>query len=348
MENKNQTKKVIFCCPYHGELREPIEYFNAKIGRKKLVNLPIMYCKKCEKYYTPFYNLVTLIEIKHKGYQVMASKTTSFGKNFKKVSVRIPRFIDIEEENKEENKEAERIRLEKKEKFQKYTEGLREVLYDHLVMTNKSCFIKEHMCPICRNITKKENIKITQNQKFLLANIRHCEYCNNDYITPEQFRFLCDKAKSKIRGFYHEPFIFPKNVICKLENTFGNQYLFIPEWALDFEKYDHHNLPPKGDKLYDMTNDEYLWVKMYYQPDEFPVKLRQKSILGEAGYSANESRNRRHIILAKCVKKYGKSRVINQLKSNINLRIKQKDGNIRYAKALNTWRGDITFVENEL
>lgn len=54
MENKNQTKKVIFCCPYHGELREPIEYFNAKIGRKNL-SISLLCIVKNAKNTTPLF-----------------------------------------------------------------------------------------------------------------------------------------------------------------------------------------------------------------------------------------------------------------------------------------------------
>ena len=78
------------------------------------------------------------------------------------------------------------------------------------------------------------------------------------------------------------------------------------------------------------------------------MHLRLKSFLGEAGYSTSESEIRRHAILERCVQEHGKWKVINQLKSNMNTKKMQKDGEIRYAKALNIWCGDIWYVENKL
>ena len=94
-----------------------------------------------------------------------------------------------------------------------------------------------------------------------------------------------------------------------------------------------------------MTDKEYNWVISFHQPEEFPVQLRKKSFLAEAGYSTNESEIRRRSILEKCIQEHGKSKVINQIKSNMNLRIKQKDGSAKYQNALNIWRSDIHWIE---
>ena len=341
METKRQPKKVAFCCPHHGVLREPVEYFSVNIGTKKLVDTPVMYCKECKKYYTPFTNLLAFTKLRYKGHEVVASQGR-VQKSIPREEVRMPYFVDMEEDNQQK----EQQRIENTEKHKQYIAGLREVYHDCIILTNKPCFINEYRCPLCQEITKKERLKITQRWKFLLANVRHCDHCGRDYITPRQHEILCSKAREKIRGHYCEPFISFVDIHC--EHQEDNNYLFIPSWALDFEKYDYRHLPPKGDEFYDMTDEEYLWVKMYHQPEEFPVQLRVKSFLGEAGYSTSESEIRRHNILSICVDEYGKSKVVNQLKSNINLRLKQKDGNIRYAHAINIWHGDIWYVENQL
>lgn len=341
MDYKQQTKKIGFCCPHHGVLSEPVEYFSVDIGYKKIVDVSVMRCPQCKTYYTPFTNLLALTKIEYKGHQVAAGQPVG-RKGIARVDVRVPYIISIEEYN-QRNEQAKKEQVEKN---RKYIEDLREVEHNCIILTNKNCFISENKCPCCHEKTKKEYVKIIQYRKFLLANVRHCSHCDFDYISPEQFERIREKASSKIRGYYRGTFVFPVEIECEYQED--GKYLYIPKWALDFEKYDHHHLPPRGDTFYDMTDEEYRWVVSYHQPEDFSVQLRHKSFLGEAGYSTSESEVRRHNILKTCVSEYGKSRVINQLKSNMNLRIKQKDGDVRYAHALNIWREDIWWVENEL
>ena len=111
-------------------------------------------------------------------------------------------------------------------------------------------------------------------------------------------------------------------------------------------KFDKYHLPPRDDEYYDLTDKEYLWVKMSYVPEKFHIDLRQQSFLGAAGYYTSESEIRRHSILSKCVREYGKGKVVRQLKANINLRAGQRNKN--YGNAINIWRGDIWYVEHML
>lgn len=373
MDTRWRTKKVSFCCPQHGALLRAVEYFSLDIGNKRLADVPLVYCEDCKKYYTPFANLLAFVSpqnIQHKGCLVVAGKG-HVEKSFPKVKVRTPYFVDmqggkvLEDQHSskkvrvithEEKVQEERLRLEKaririkqerlrKEQFMKYIEGLREVSYNAPILTNKPCFTKESLCPRCKKPTKKENVKIVQYEKFLLDSIRYCEYCKDYYISPKQIYAIEKKASRKIYGEAFHPFVRPQNVECEYQ---GEQDLFIPKSAIDFDKFSQYVLPPRGDGDYDMTDEEYMWVKTLYQPEEFSVPLREKSFLAEAGYSTSESEIRRRNILAKCVSEHGKSRVIDQLKTNINLRTRQKDGNVRYANALNIWRGDIWYIENML
>lgn len=352
MESNQQIKKVALCCPHHGMLQGNVEYFSVNMGTQMLVDIPVVYCSACKKYYTPFNNLLAIVKLTYKGRPVMASQGR-VQRSVPRMGVKVPYFVETVEYNKqkeqaheEARKQAEQARKEKAEKRQQYIDSLREVDHNCIILTNKVCFITENECPCCHGKTKKEYVKITQHRKYLLSNVRHCSHCDFDYITPIQFDRIREKASEKIRGYYRGAFVSPVDIECEYQED--GSYLYIPKWALDFEKYDHHHLPPRGDAFYDMTDEEYRWVIAYHQPEEFPVQLRQKSFLGEAGYSTSESEIRRHSILAKCVNEYGKSRVINQLKSNLNLRMKQKDGTTRYQHALNIWRGDIWYVENEL
>lgn len=355
METKQQTKKVAFCCPNHGILRGSVEYFSVDMGTKMLVDIPVIYCSACRKYYTPFANLLALVKLQHNGWQVAASQG-QVRKDIPREVVKVPRFIEkvsIEEKNKhheeiirEKQRRERQLRIEKAEQRKRYIDGLREVLYNTVVLTNKNCFIGDKRCPRCKEKTKKEHVKIKQDRKYVMANVWRCGTCDIDYISPAQFTQIYKKASDVIRGFYWGAFVSPVGIQCEWSENGG--YLCIPKWALDFDKYDHKHLPPRGDAFYDMTDEEYSWVVLFHQPEEFLVQLRKKSFLAEAGYSTSESEIRRHSILTKCVNEYGKSRVINQLRSNINLRMKQKDGSSRYQHALNVWRGDIWYVENSL
>lgn len=347
-----QTKKVTFACPHHGVLHESVEYISVDIGSKRLVDVSVMYCNRCKKYYTPFANLLAIVRVEYNGRKISASQA-QVQKSFPKTEVRNPYFANIEDDNKRRaqlrlDEETERKQQEKlrKEKNKQYIESLRKVPHDSLILTNKPCFIDESKCPCCGNATKKEHVRIDQHQKSLLAHIRHCEKCNVDYITPGQFNSLDRKASEKIRGEIFWPFVRPRNVNYEYQQD--DTYLFIPRKAIDFDKFSWHRLPPRVDEYYDMTDEEYLFLKTYYQPEVFPSELRQKSFLGEAGYSTGESVIRRRKILERCVNEHGKSRVLNQLKSNMNLRLKQRNGSVRYQHALNIWREDISYVENHL
>lgn len=347
MGENRETKMMAFCCPQHGPLSSFVEYLSVDLNSKKLVGVPVKYCIECQKYYTPFTNLLAFAKLRYRDCPVAACKVSGL-KGIPREEVRVPYFIDDMNFYKEQERaRKEQIRKERVEKNREYVAGLRDVEHDSIILTNKPCFVKEHKCPNCNGATKKEHVKIKQRWKFVLANVRYCEQCDFEYITPQQLENICEKADKKLRGEYRHPFVSPLGMQCEFKDD-DYKCLFIPEWALDISKYDHHHLPPIGDAFYDMSAEEYLWVKDYYQPEEFQGKLRQKSFLGEAGYSANESEVRRHSILKRCVEEYGKDRVIYQIKSNMNMRLRQKDGEIRYANALNVWRGDILFVENKL
>lgn len=354
MNTKKKTKRAAFCCPHHGAISNTVDYFSVDMGSKRLIDIPVMYCESCKKYYTPFANLLALVgseHAKYKGYQVAAGRGRA-EKSFPKIEVRTPYFVDAKERNRQkehlllkQEKTQKKQEILRKEKNKQYIESLREVPHYTLTLTNKPCFVKEHICPRCKQDTRKEHVKIVQYRKSLLAHVRHCERCDADFITPKQFCSIDEKASQKIYGDISYPFVRPKNIECEYQE---GRYLFIPYSAIDSDRFSQYHLPPRNDEYYDMTDEEYLWVKTFYQPEEFTVPLRQKSFLGEAGYSTSESEIRRHNILARCVNEYGKNKVINQLKTNMNLRMKQKDGNIRYSKAINVWRGDIWYIENQL
>lgn len=366
MKQKKRFTKAYFCCPRHGVLQNPVEYLDLVVSTdsKVIVDVSVVCCKRCDAYYTT--PLFTGCEFRYRGKRVF------IGLECGERNVRIPYSVDIDdyykqeeqrqqEEDKrqehlrikreEEEKLKERIRIEKKERQRKYFDSLPEILHDRIVLTNKPRFIKEHKCPYCGQAVKLKHVKIVHHNMvdptvtFLFTKINSCENCNTHFITPKQFDFICEKACKKIRRYFRGPFVAPVNIDIEYNSEYGN--LFIPKWAFDSDKYDRHHLPPRGDELYDMTDEEYQRVVEFHQP-EYPVQLRPKSFLGEAGYSTNESEIQRYRILAKCVAEYGKSKVINQIKNTMDRCIKQKNGSIKYQRAINIWRGDILYVENKL
>lgn len=251
------------------------------------------------------------------------------------------RFVSTQQDAAHAGKEA----ALRKKKQAAYLNGLRKVGHDHLILTNKPSFTEEKRCPHCGQRTKKEQVRITKGWKVLTATVRHCEPCGADYITPAQFNALNRKMQKRAREQAGYSFIRPKNVACEFEE---GKYLFIPRWMMDPQRFSHRALPARNDAYYDMTDEEYLWVKALYEPEDISVKLRPQSFLGAEGYSTAVPEAQRHRILARCAEKYGKNKVINQLRCSIRLRIRQKDGASRYEYALNTWRGDIWYVENKL
>lgn len=69
-----EKQKVAFCCPHHGLLQNDVKYISANIGSKKMVSIPIMLCRECNEFYTPFTNLLAFTKLEYKGKQVRASQ----------------------------------------------------------------------------------------------------------------------------------------------------------------------------------------------------------------------------------------------------------------------------------
>ena len=95
MGTNQQTKSVAFCCPHHGVLKGTPEYFSAEFGLKRLVDIPVMYCAACGKYYTPFSNLLAVKQLRYKGRDVAASQGR-VEKSVPRELVRVPYFVDAD------------------------------------------------------------------------------------------------------------------------------------------------------------------------------------------------------------------------------------------------------------
>ena len=95
MGAKHQTKSVVFCCPHHGVLTGSPEYFSTEFGLKRLIDISVMYCAACGKYYTPFANLLAIKQLRYKGRDVAASQGR-VEKSAHRELVRIPYFVDVD------------------------------------------------------------------------------------------------------------------------------------------------------------------------------------------------------------------------------------------------------------
>lgn len=240
--------------------------------------------------------------------------------------------------------EVQKEKARREEECRKFLKNLRTVECHNPILTNKPQFLRERRCPHCNHLTKKETVKIKRgtNQKYLVTDLWHCKQCNVDYIDLEQMNILDNKAKEELGKSVRCPIISPQNT--SIERSYEGKTLFIPQYALNSRKYNKNNLPPRINEYYDMSEGEYDWVKSYFATDMFSGRLKTQSFLGAAGYFTYVSEVRRHQILKECAEEYGKNKVIKQITSNMNLKLNQVNGSVKYAKAIRIWRDDLSYV----
>lgn len=92
-----ERQKVAFCCPHHGLLQNEVKYISANMGTKRMVSIPIMHCRACDAYYTPFTNLLAFAKLEYKGNQVRASQGR-VEKSAPRTEVIRPYYEDMESE----------------------------------------------------------------------------------------------------------------------------------------------------------------------------------------------------------------------------------------------------------
>lgn len=173
-----EMKKVAFCCPHHGVLHASVEYLSVNMGAQKLVDISVMYCQACRKYYTPFSNLLAIAKIKHKGRPVAASQGR-VERSVPRETVRAPHFVSIEEESKQND------RLRKGER--RYIRGY-EVVPIHdvnpqslghtTILTNYVC----DKCLVCGSPIVKFNsaIQISDTEVIIVPGL-YCTNCDTFY-----------------------------------------------------------------------------------------------------------------------------------------------------------------------
>ena len=192
-----------------------------------------------------------------------------------------------------------------------------------------------NICPFCRSVMSREFINIPVVDingdliQYSTEMVRFCHKCRKAFITKDMAVHILSQINDISKD---QKTIKVENVTIQWDHN-DKKYSFIPtsdnSWDIYFPARDYERFSSRDDTSAEM-------------------ELNSQSFLGKMGYSASESETRRRTILAKCVAEYGKHKVLQQLRFNMDMRLKQKDGAIRYQRAINVWRGDIWFVENKL
>ena len=209
-----------------------------------------------------------------------------------------------------------------------------------LILCNIQEFWDSKNCPKCRQRTKKISVRIRGvfDRRCVYGNgVLQCENCDVFYITREKLEKLNIKAKEK---YGIENYVYTANVSTQTDES--GVYLFIPktEFKSGAPYYD-----VRYGGLYMPSAAERARMNRIMYEDDYDdewIPLREKSILGECGYSVNLPEARRKWILEGAVNKYGQYAVIDTIERNIRIREMQKKD---YSRAIGIWRRDIEYVK---
>lgn len=332
LKMSGQTKKIAFCCPHHGFLQNPVEYFSTKVGSKVLVDLPIVHCEKCNRYYSPFGNILALFKPKYRGRLILPSKGIA-QKNVERVEVRIPYFSKLETtaEKKVEslaNKPKGNIKNKNKQAPRTQRTINNTPPRNVPVHISNTYNFTTGVCPICCSVMSKDraNIPVLYENgdfyRYYVEEILYCHKCKKGYVGQKTVEKLLQRIKAATN--YHS--------IVKLENarvsfsrnqeflyyptTENNRVVFIP-------RYEHHS------------------STMEYDGE---MNLNAQSFLGAMGYTVKLPEYSRRIILAKAVKQYGKRKVTDLICFLISSRQKQFNGATKFANAIRIWQKDLNYI----
>ena len=220
---------------------------------------------------------------------------------------------------------------DKKRNFQVPT-----IPWNKIILCNVQEFWDSKVCPRCSQLTKRQSVRIRDffGTRFLYANnVYCCAKCDVFYISRESLDKLNKKAEEK----------FKTSIYMSLANIYvervEGKYLYIPKKEFK-TKAPYYDVRYGG--LYIPTPDERHYTNTYDDLDEYKIPLREKSILGELGYSVDLPDTYRKKVLENAVEKYGQHCVIVAINRNIHLREKQKKD---YSRAIRVWKNDIEFVK---
>lgn len=211
MGTNQQTKSVAFCCPHHGVLKGTPEYFSAEFGLKELVDISVMYCAACGKYYTPFTNLLALKQLRYHGREVAASQGR-VEKSVPRELVRVPYFADADKMTTR-NKENNPSRNRKQRRINRYeivpVNGLnRSAFVRKVILTNYSC----DECFKCNNrlVDFVNFIELGENEG-VKAPGKYCTKCDTFYESRgSSLKNLLDSYTAPASYSVETEYLFPK------------------------------------------------------------------------------------------------------------------------------------------
>lgn len=298
----------------------------------------IIKCRVCGKQYSCDEGLDFLCSCGHLAVSgIPIKKSRTYRKN--------PQYHKADDKQSESKKVSDNIITIDKD--------IRTLDQNSIILTNKEVFLIDKCCPKCGKKTVKEYVRIVSRPSvigrylsdcpliYIYGNVRTCEKCCQTYVTVEQLDRFNAKAYKKSIPYQKVKFLRPANLDVEV---FDSKTLYIPKSLIDSER----KTPPKlCDMYYDLSDEEKEWIVGFYRAETSDVPLRKRSIISEEGYSAYLELETRRNILERCVKLYGKGRVLHILNYLVTSRINQKNGEDKYRSALYIWQSDIDYVKEK-
>lgn len=327
--------RVNIGCKKHGLIRSQPIYASFQIGNYVAKDVPCVYCEKCKCYYTTSLSIHILENQMVKGCPLKKGKMIN-ASDKEKTEVK---KTEIKKGSFNENACPLPIKKNEKKEFKGAT-----IVSNDLILCNIQEFWDSKICPRCRQITKRvcARIKGYFSPKYVYEkNTYCCVKCGIYYISRETLERINLKAKEK---FGINSFVHTDNVNTQIDME--GKYLFIPKSGYKTGapyydvKYGGFYMPTSAEKEYTAQKEYERFYEDDYEDDYIP--LREKSILGELGYSTDLHEAKRKWILEGAVEKYGKVRVINTIEMNIHLKEAQTRD---YSRAIGIWRRDIEYVK---
>lgn len=361
MGTNHQTKSVAFCCPHHGVLKGTPKYFSADFGSKRLVDISVMYCAVCGKYYTPFANLLAFKKLRFRGREVAVSQGR-VERSIPREIVRIPYFVDISKtdprpaRSMEKKSQPEQLNVAQNVSFsnkngmsanmrnikKQNNETIQnknvsryapsEIGLNAQIYLSNTYSAANNICPLCRSVLSRENVNIPVIEtngdffRYYTESVRFCHKCRKAFISKETITSILTKVNS---ASSNPKILKIENATIQRDNS-SQKYLFNPildnSYAIFLPGQDY-------EKRRESTPDE--------------MELNPQSFLGEMGYSTSKGINVRRHILTEAIKTYGKRKVCDHLAFLISMRKAQVNGVVKYANALKIWQDDLNYISEK-
>lgn len=324
-----EGKKAV--CRYCGiDLTFSDKTFEIKGKGTRQVTEKIMFCPECERYYVTQEMSREILKA-HPGYYIDVAQYT-----LKSKRVRRAKLVNNPEQRAESSikpPDADRAVTDERNggKSQRIEVKQESGLFSSPVFLANTPKYRSNVCPKCSSVLSKEKVNIPilkisgDFYRYHTETVAYCNSCKRGYVDKKAIELILKRLQSGTRQTYK---VELANVIVQ-HDSHSLQYLDYPTLDADSAIY----VPEVGGSLPSLgrTNE---------------MNLNQQSFLSKMGYAVGENADVRHQILMKAVKLYGKRRVTDHLAFLIDTRRGQLDGEMKYAKAIAIWQGDMKYVFN--